>query len=102
MIILQLSYDNERYINVFKRTSYAYQRNLYAYSLQLESVKILTKKKKTIKKAETILLRVSENLYTSIEKAIQLGIADNASEFVRRCVVNQLLDLKLLGTEEKD
>ena len=60
------------------------------------------KKRDTIKKAQTILLRVSDNLYDSIEKAIHLGIADNASEFVRRCVVNQLLDLKLLGTEEKD
>lgn len=61
-----------------------------------------TKKRGAVKKAHSILLRVSDNLYDSIEKAIQLGIADNASEFVRRCVVNQLLDLKLLGTEEKD
>lgn len=60
------------------------------------------KKRSAVKKAHSILLRVSDNLYDSIEKAIQLGIADNASEFVRRCVVNQLLDLKLLGTEEKD
>ncbi|MHA2224459.1 MAG: hypothetical protein ACXAC8_04605 [Candidatus Hodarchaeales archaeon] len=54
-----------------------------------------------IKKAKTILLRVSDNLYDSIEKAIQLGIADNASEFVRRSVVNHLLELKLMGTKEK-
>ncbi|UCE14726.1 MAG: hypothetical protein JSV04_05970 [Candidatus Heimdallarchaeota archaeon] len=53
-------------------------------------------------KAKTILLRVSDPLYDSIRKAIELGIADNASEFVRRCVVNQLLDLRLLGIEEKD
>jgi hypothetical protein len=53
-------------------------------------------------KAKTILLRVSDPLYDSIRKAIDLGIADNASEFVRRCVVNQLLDLRLLGIEEKD
>jgi hypothetical protein len=60
------------------------------------------KRSAQITKAKTILLRVSDNLYDSIEKAIQLGIADNASEFVRRCVVNQLLDLRLLGLEEKD
>ncbi|MFX1249798.1 MAG: hypothetical protein ACFFBQ_20600 [Promethearchaeota archaeon] len=53
-------------------------------------------------KAKTILLRVSDPLYDSIKKAIELGIADNYSEFVRRCVVNQLLDLRLLGLEEKD
>jgi hypothetical protein len=53
-------------------------------------------------KAKTILLRVSDPLYDSIRKAIDLGIADNASEFVRRCVVDQLLDLRLLGIEEKD
>ena len=53
-------------------------------------------------KAKTILLRVSDPLYDSIKKAIDLGIADNASEFVRRCVVNQLLDLRLLGIEERD
>ena len=53
-------------------------------------------------KAKTILLRVSDPLYDSIRKAIDLGIADNASEFVRRCVVNQLLDLRLLGIEERD
>ncbi|MFX1516079.1 MAG: hypothetical protein ACFFC6_07215 [Promethearchaeota archaeon] len=53
-------------------------------------------------KAKTILLRVSEPLYDSIKKAIDLGIADNASEFVRRCVVDQLLDLRLLGIEERD
>lgn len=52
-------------------------------------------------KAKTILLRVSDPLYDSIRKAIDLGIADNASEFVRRCVVNQLLDLRLLGIEER-
>ncbi|MFX0183092.1 MAG: hypothetical protein ACFE95_08440 [Candidatus Hodarchaeota archaeon] len=62
--------------------------------------KAKTRKRETVKKAQTILLRVSDNLYSSIEKAIQLGIADNASEFVRRCVVNQLLDLKLMGLEE--
>jgi hypothetical protein len=53
-------------------------------------------------KAKTILLRVSDPLYDSIKKAIELGIADNYSEFVRRCVVNQLLDLRLLGLEEKE
>jgi len=53
-------------------------------------------------KAKTILLRVSDPLYNSIKKAIELGIADNYSEFVRRCVVNQLLDLRLLGLEEKE
>ncbi|MFX1285738.1 MAG: hypothetical protein ACFFB5_19010 [Promethearchaeota archaeon] len=53
-------------------------------------------------KAKTILLRVSDPLYDSIKKAIELGIADNYSEFVRRCVVNQLLDLRLLGREEKE
>ncbi|MFW9778988.1 MAG: hypothetical protein ACFFE8_09065 [Candidatus Heimdallarchaeota archaeon] len=61
-----------------------------------------SKRSAQITKAKTILLRVSDNLYDSIEKAIQLGIADNASEFVRRCVVNQLLDLRLLGLEEKE
>ena len=59
-------------------------------------------KKMPIKKAKTILLRVSDPLYDSIKKAIDLGIADNASEFVRRCVVNQLLDLKLIGLEGKE
>ena len=54
------------------------------------------------RKQKTILLRVSKNLYEGIDKAINLGIADNASEFVRRCVVNQLLDLKLLGLEENE
>jgi hypothetical protein len=63
----------------------------------------LSKSKKTpVKKAKTILLRVSDPLYDSIKKAIDLGIADNASEFVRRCVVNQLLDLKLIGLEGKE
>ncbi|MHA1331952.1 MAG: hypothetical protein ACTSR2_12845 [Candidatus Hodarchaeales archaeon] len=60
------------------------------------------KDQQQVKKAKTILLRVSEPLYDSIKRAIDMGIADNASEFVRRCVVNQLLDLKLLGMEEKD
>ena len=54
------------------------------------------------RKQKTILLRVSKNLYEGIDKAISLGIADNASEFVRRCVVNQLLDLKLLGLEDNE
>ena len=58
--------------------------------------------KSQVKKAKTILLRVSDPLYDSIKKAIDIGIADNASEFVRRCVVNQLLDLKLLGSEDRD
>ncbi len=61
-----------------------------------------SKKRETVKKANTVLLRISDNLDKAIEKAIQLGIADNASEFVRRCVVNQLLELKLLGLEEKE
>ncbi len=61
-----------------------------------------SKKRETVKKANTILLRISDNLDKAIEKAIQLGVADNASEFVRRCVVNQLLELKLLGLEERD
>ncbi|MHA1973104.1 MAG: hypothetical protein ACTSW1_08930 [Candidatus Hodarchaeales archaeon] len=60
------------------------------------------KNQQQVKKAKTILLRVSEPLYDSIKKAIDMGIADNASEFVRRCVVNQLLDLKLLGLDEKE
>ncbi|NHJ40995.1 hypothetical protein [Candidatus Hodarchaeum mangrovi] len=55
-----------------------------------------------VRKVKTILLRVSDPLYDSIKKAIDIGIADNASEFVRRCVVNQLLDLKLLGSDNKD
>jgi len=58
--------------------------------------------KQAVRKAKTILLRVSDPLYDSIKKAIDIGIADNASEFVRRCVVNQLLDLKLLGSDNKD
>ncbi|MFX0016884.1 MAG: hypothetical protein ACFE98_19980 [Candidatus Hermodarchaeota archaeon] len=58
----------------------------------------MTKKKK----AKQIYLRVSGNLYDSIEKAIQIGIADNAPEFVRRCIVNQLMELKLLDLEKKD
>ncbi|MHA2294832.1 MAG: hypothetical protein ACXAEU_01580 [Candidatus Hodarchaeales archaeon] len=57
--------------------------------------------KEPVKKAKKILLRVSDNLYDAIDTAIQLGIADNTSEFVRRCVVNQLLDLNLLGVPEK-
>jgi hypothetical protein len=67
-----------------------------------ESVKPEGKERPPVpyKKQKTILLRVSKNLYEGIDKAISLGIADNASEFVRRCVVNQLLDLKLLGLEE--
>lgn len=58
--------------------------------------------KQSVRKANTILLRVSDPLYNSIKKAIDIGIADNASEFVRRCVVNQLLDLKLLGSDNED
>ena len=61
-----------------------------------------SKKRETVKKANTVLLRISDNLDKAIEKAIQLGIADNASEFVRRCVVNQLLELRLLGLAEKE
>ena len=53
------------------------------------------------KKKKQILLRMSENLYEAVEKAIEMGIADNASEFVRRCVVSQLLDLNLLEVPKK-
>lgn len=71
-------------------------------SQKKSSIKLDFKQKISITKPKKILLRVSENLYEGIDKAINLGIADNASEFVRRCVVNQLLDLKLLGLEEKE
>lgn len=54
------------------------------------------------KKAKQIFLRVSDNLYKSIERAIDIGIADNAPEFVRRCIVNQLMELNLLQLEEKE
>ena len=71
-------------------------------SQKKSSSKFDFKQKNSVTKPKKILLRVSENLYEGIDKAISLGIADNASEFVRRCVVNQLLDLKLLGLAEKE
>lgn len=65
------------------------------YSLSLkDQTKKITKKGKV--KGKQILIRVSDNLSEAIEKAIDAGIADNASEFVRRCIVNQLLDMEFL------
>ncbi|MFW9995421.1 MAG: hypothetical protein ACFFD4_25520 [Candidatus Odinarchaeota archaeon] len=73
--------------------------NKTSISKKVEKVKGANKEQ--VVKAKKILLRVSDNLYEAIEKAIQMGIADNASEFVRRSVVNQLLALNLLGLPEE-
>ena len=74
----------------------------FSYSQAMQVTILMNKKESSIKKDKKILLRVSDNLDKAIQKAIQLGIADNAAEFVRRSVVNHLLDLKLLGTEENE
>ena len=84
-----------------KRTSVLQVIVLFVLQV-IEKIRRSKKPKIKVSKEKTILLRVSNNLKDAIDRAIDLGIADNASEFVRRCVVNQLLDLNLLGLESKE
>ncbi|MHA2294834.1 MAG: hypothetical protein ACXAEU_01590 [Candidatus Hodarchaeales archaeon] len=60
------------------------------------------KKNQLTSKTKAILLRLSENLDATIDKAINLGLANSKSEFIRQSVVERLLSLNLFELPESD